>query len=132
MDYDALNAIGDAVDEDFFGMTYSYAPSEAPFEQAVLDAIATLKDGEVYDGVIDDGTYYYLVRLDKLHDPEQIETKKEQIVGERRTDMYNETLDGWVAESQISEEKVWTDTTVTDKEPYVSTQMLETAGAAVE
>ena len=125
MDYDALNEMADAVNEDFFGMTYSYAPDDGTFSDTILDAVATLKDGEVYDGVIEDTDYYYLVRLDKLHDPEKIAEKKVQIVDERKNEQYEEMLHEWLEAAEVSVEKIWTDTTVTDKERYLSTAFQE-------
>ena len=124
-DYDALNEMADAVNEDFFGMTYSYAPSESVFGDAVNEAIASLSDGEVYDGVIEDTDYYYLIRLDKLHDPEKIESKKQQIIEQRRTDLFEETIQGWLDEAEVTEDKIWTDTTVSDSQMYLSTKALE-------
>jgi len=127
LDYDALNELGDGVNEDFFGMSYSYAPDEEAFSEEVLNAVATLKDGEVYDGVIEDPNYFYLVRLDKAHDPDKIAEKKETIINERKNELYEETLHEWYDAAEIKEEEVWTKTTVTDTERYLSTEFLETS-----
>lgn len=126
LDEEAANALADEVNEDFFAMVHSYSPSEPALGEPVIEAIDTLKeDGEVYDGIIDNDGFYYLIKLNKRHDPEKIEEKKVQIIKERENDEFNRILDGWVDEAEIVDEEIWTETKVTDAETYLSTQFYD-------
>ena len=63
---------------------------------AVLKAADKLKDGELASKAIagDDGAYY-VVRMDNTDDKDAAETKKESILSERRSERYDEVVDGY-------------------------------------
>lgn len=70
------------------------------FDEAVITALKSSKEGEVSD-VIDTDQYYYVVRLDSELDREATDANKKTIISDREDTLYNETLDGW------KEEETW-------------------------
>ena len=86
-----------------------------------MDAIKGLGDGEICDHVIeaDDGSAYYVVRVDALNDEESTATKRQDIIVERKTAIHDELIEKWIEESEIKrDEKALAELTVTDAEPF--------------
>ena len=80
--------------------TTSYSvkdPSDATVDTAVIEAVKGLKDGEVAPKVIakEDESCYYVVRMDSVFDKEKTESKKKDIIKERKQTCFNETVDKW-------------------------------------
>ena len=48
--------------------------------------LRTLKDGELAQDVIETDTAFYVVRLNKVNDPEATENKKTSILDEKQTE----------------------------------------------
>ena len=72
----------------------TYDADDDSLEEDVKSALDGLKKGET-SGLIETDTAYYIVRLDEEKDKEATEKNKETIVEERKSDLYNETLEGW-------------------------------------
>ena len=54
----------------------------------------------------DDG--YYVVRLDKMLDEDATENKEKTVISERKSDLYDSTLQDWAKEEKIKvDDKVW-------------------------
>lgn len=85
---------------------------------AVVEAATGLADGEVYDGVIEGDNAYYVIRVDKAFDEDKTETRRQTIISNRKSDKYNDTLDGWVKESDIKVASNWDKLEVTDADLY--------------
>ena len=117
---DEANTMADAVDEDFFAMEYSYGKDDDILPSEVTEAAATLSDGEVYDGVIETDSFFYIVKLVSEFDEEATQTEKESIISERETQAYNDIIKQWVLESDISEKSCLNSITVTDKAVYTA------------
>ena len=117
---DEANTMADAVDEDFFAMEYSYGKDDDILPSEVTEAAATLSDGEVYDGVIETDSFFYIVKLVSEFDEEATQTEKESIISERETQAYNDIIKQWVLESDISEKNCLNSITVTDKAVYTA------------
>ena len=98
--------------------TYSYGADDTVMPSAVLEAAKGLSDGEIYDGVIDTGDYYYLVRMDKTFDKDATETKKQSIVSERKQANYNKKIQEWKDAVQVVEESPWKKLEVNDTDAY--------------
>ena len=64
-------------------------------------AALELKDGEVADKVIEGDDGYYVVRLDKMLDEDATENKEKTVISERKSDLYDSTLEDWVKEEKI-------------------------------
>lgn len=88
---------------------------------AVVEAATGLADGEVYDGVIEGDNAYYVIRVDKAFDEDKTETRRQTIISNRKSDKYNDTLDGWVKESDIKVASNWDKLEVTDADLYTMT-----------
>ena len=89
-------------------------------DEAVQDAALELKDGEVADSVIEGDDGYYVVRLDKMLDEDATENKEKTVISERKSDLYDSTLEDWVKEEKIKvKDKVWDQITVTDSVSFV-------------
>lgn len=88
---------------------------------AVAEAATGLADGEVYDSVIEGDNAYYVIRVDKAFDEDKTETRRQTIISNRKSDKYNDTLDGWVKESDIKVASNWDKLEVTDADLYTMT-----------
>ncbi|MGN0362734.1 MAG: hypothetical protein ACI4ET_07830 [Bilifractor sp.] len=117
--------------------TYSFGSDDTVMPSEVLDAARSLSDGQIYDGVIDTGDYYYLVRMDKTFDQDATETKKQSIISDRKKTNYNDKVQAWVDAATIVEESPWKKLTVTDNDAYTelvatsSTSSSSTTGSSV-
>ena len=98
--------------------TYSYGADDTVMPDSVIDAANSLSDGEIYDGVIDTGDYYYLVRMDKTFDKDATESKKQDIVSQRKQTNYNNKLQEWKDAVQVVEESPWKKLEVNDTDAY--------------
>lgn len=117
-----ISALAEAIDEDFLtsGVDYSTNDEEdTTIDDAVKEAVSTLSDGQVYDGIIETDEYYYLVRLDQMFDEEATETEKESIISEREDENYDSKVEEWKDATTIEEKSAWKNLTVTDKDAYV-------------
>ena len=83
----------------------------------VAEEAAKLKDGEYYDGVIEGDDAYYVIRVDKAFDEDKTESRRQTIISNRKSDKYNDTLDGWVKEVASN----WKKLEVTDADLYTMT-----------
>ena len=115
-----LTALAAEIDSDISVSTYSYAAdgSEFTLPNEVLEAAKTLKDGELYAGVIECDDYYYVIRMDAVMDEAATETEKQSIIDERKQTNYSEKLKAWVDAAEVTYSKAWEDLTVTDAEGY--------------
>ena len=75
------------------------------YPEEVISVLRTLKDGELAQDVIETDTAFYVVRLNKVNDPEATENKKTSILDEKQTEFYTETTDKWLEEAEITEDK---------------------------
>jgi foldase protein PrsA len=78
--------------------------STSPAEEVVEAADALTTEGELAELVeTDDGCY--VIRLQSLLDREATDSKKEEIVTQRKTDQYNSLLEEWRSDANIKEYK---------------------------
>ncbi len=118
---ETMSDLAASISEDFTTTTSSYGSdtSETSFDQTVVDAAETLSDGEVYQEVLDSGSYLYVVKMISTFDEEATETEKESIVSQRQQTAYDELLDSWVEEADTTVDGCFDSLKVTDKELYV-------------
>ncbi len=105
--------------------TYSYGADDDVMPEEVLEAAATLSDGEIYDGVIDTGSYYYLVRMDAVYDEDATETERESLISDKQQEAYDEILQSWVDEAEVKVSSAWTNLKVNDTDTYLATTTSE-------
>lgn len=119
---DVANADMDALAKEVDDSLSATAPAfttagdtDDTLDEAVQDAALELKDGEVADKVIEGDDGYYVVRLDKMLDEDATENKEKTVISERKSDLYDSTLEDWVKEEKIKvDDKVWDQIKVTD------------------
>ena len=118
-----FNEIKNEINEDIFVFDYSYGKEGSVLPQEVMDAAATLSDGQVYDKLIttSDG-YYYVIRMDAVFDREETDAEKEAIVASRRSEAYNEKIDEWKNAAKITWTDAWKNIKVTDSDRWVAIQ----------
>lgn len=112
--------------------TYSYGADEdySTMKEEVIKAADALKAGEVSPviEVADDG--YYVLRLDSEYDEEATQTKMTSLAEEKRTDYYNEVMDGWKKDDNWTvDEKKWAKVTFKDLFERVETEDTTTDDA---
>ncbi len=113
-----MDKVAKQVDETIgaYPMNYTTAGSEKDtLDQAVIEAVASLKDGELAPEVIEGTDGYYVVRMDMVHDEEATERKKASIISERENKEYEKITQEWAdaAEIKVNEEN-WGKVTLTD------------------
>ena len=89
--------------------TFSYKAGEEDEEmdQAVLTEADKLKEGEM-SGVIETDTAYYVVRLDSEFDQEATDERKDEIVEERKAELYEKVCDEFTEDFKFKIDKdVW-------------------------
>lgn len=74
--------------------TGTYAADDDTLDEAVKTALDGLKEGET-SGVVETDTALYLLRIDTETDEEATETNRQTIIDTRKSDLYNEVLEGW-------------------------------------
>lgn len=116
--YDMKTAASNLDSTNIACTTYSFDKDDDVMPSEVLDAARSLSDGQLYDGVIDTGDYYYIVRMDKVHDDEATENNRQTIISQREQDNYQSKLDDWVNASTVTLEKPWTKLVVSDQNGY--------------
>lgn len=116
--FDLKTAASDLDSTNLACTTYSFANDDDIMPSEVIDAAKTLSDGQLYGSVIDTGDYYYIIRMDKVHDDDATESNRQSIISQRQQDNYQSKLDDWVNASTVTEEKPWTKLKVTDKNGY--------------
>jgi len=93
-DMDAL-----AEEKEYTVSTCSYGAEDLDEEEnttnmdvAVLTAADKLGDGKVGSSLVETDSSYYVIRMDNTDDKDAAETKKESILSERRSDLYDEVV----------------------------------------
>ncbi|MCQ2500630.1 MAG: hypothetical protein MJ117_04695 [Lachnospiraceae bacterium] len=119
-----LGEIGDTVNEDCYSAQYHfnqgvYDEENNVLETAVKDVLPGLKDGEVYDKVIEGDSYLYVIRMDHNFDREKTDAQKETIIRERENTLYTETIEGWTEGITAETKDCWNKIVVDDNDPYV-------------
>lgn len=73
-----------AVDDTYSGLTGAIFANDSDdedisnsYDDAVVEALRTLKDGEVYGELVETDTNVYILRMDKVNDEDATASKKE-------------------------------------------------------
>ena len=118
-----MDAIAKEIDADYYASTGTFTTNDhedTSLDANLVEAVQGLADGEVLDHAVlgSDGDCYYVVRLDKNFDEDATNEEKENIVTDRKQTLFDETVDSWVEEAEITvNEDVWKTLTITDKDP---------------
>lgn len=136
----------DAADEFGYAVsTGSFASDNTTLDADVLAALQGLtEEGQVSD-VVETESSYYVLRLDTITDADKTEQHRQEIIGNRQSELYSEVLQGYKDEAEwVLNEKVWktvtfdnlftttvesTETeTVDSTEPTATEEQTETTG----
>ena len=120
-----LEALAGEASEDASYMSFSFGADDKLIEDEVKAAVATLKDGEIYDQVIATGDYLTVVRLDKDFDEEKTATRKDSIVSQRKSEAFTAKIDEWREAAEITETEDWKALQITDAEVYQASYTQE-------
>ena len=102
------------VDENKSTLTNSYG-TDSVLSEALTTAADQLKDGEICAEPVETENGWYVVQMVTTFDEEATEQKKEEIISDRKNDLYQEVLEGWEPESFEINSKVWDKVTFEDK-----------------
>ena len=115
-----------AVDESYSGLTGTIFANDSDdeaisnsYDDAVVEALRTLKDGEVYDELVETDSSVYILRMDKVNDEDATASKKESLENTKRSDYYTETTQKWLDAAEITvDDKVLATLTITDNHSF--------------
>ena len=114
-----MDALAKEVNEDLNAVDNTFGDDDTLLD----DAAKTLQDGQVYGEVVEGENAYFVVRMDSVLDREATDAEKENIVSERQQDAYNDLLDQWKDDADITvNNKEWKKVTLTDNEQYTIKQ----------
>ena len=121
-----MNTVAAEIDDSLHGHTGSFTTKETDnelladsFDDAVVAALRTLSEGEVYNGVIETDDEYYVVRLDKEKDEEATQDKIDEMIESLQEDFYEETTQAWLEEAEVKvEDKVRDTLQITDSHTF--------------
>ena len=110
-------------DEDFQSTAY---PDE------VLTALRTLKEGEVYDSLVETDTAAYILRLEK--DEDATASKVKSVTTTKENKYYSETTEKWLDDAKVTEdEKVLKTLTFSDNHTFtIKATTSDAAGDSTE
>ena len=111
-----------AVDDTYSGLTGTIYANDSDdeditnsYDDAVVEALRTLKDGEVYGDLVETDTNIYILRMDKVKDDDATASKKESLENTKRSEYYSETTQKWLDDAKITvDEKVLDTLEITD------------------
>ena len=111
-----------AVDDTYSGLTGTIFTNDSDdeditnsYDDAVVEALRTLKDGEVYGDLVEPDTNIYILRMDKVKDDDATASKKESLENTKRSEYYSETTQKWLDDAKITvDEKVLDTLEITD------------------
>ena len=115
-----------AVDDTYSGLTGTIFTNDSDdedisnsYDDAVVEALRTLKDGEVYDELVETDTNVYVLRMDKVNDEDATASKKESLENTKRSNYYSETTQQWLDDAEITvNDKVLATLTITDDHSF--------------
>ena len=115
-----------AVDESYSGLTGTIFANDSDdeaisnsYDDAVVEALRTLKDGEVYGELVETDSSVYILRMDKVNDEDATASKKESLENTKRSNYYTETTQKWLDDAEITvDDKVLATLTITDNHSF--------------
>ena len=115
-----------AVDESYSGLTGTIFANDSEdedisnsYDDAVVEALRTLKDGEVYGELVETDSSVYILRMDKVNDEDATASKKESLENTKRSNYYTETTQKWLDDAEITvDDKVLATLTITDNHSF--------------
>ena len=115
-----------SVDDSYSGLTGAIFANDSDdedisnsYDDAVVEALRTLKDGEVYGELVETDTNVYVLRMDQVNDEDKTASKKESLENTKRSNYYSETTQKWLDDAEITvNDKVAATLTITDDQSF--------------
>lgn len=118
-----MDALAKEVNEDLNAVDKTFGDDDTLLDDKLKEAAKTLQDGQVYGEVVEGENAYFVVRMDSVLDREATDAEKENIVSERQQNAYNDLLDQWKDDADITvNNREWDKVTLTDNEQYTIKQ----------
>ena len=97
-DFETASADADALgDEGVQTGSFTYGSEDTTYPaEEIKAAVSELKDGEVADQVVEANDKYYILNMDAVFDKDATESRKEEIVDERKHELIDSVYDGWI------------------------------------
>jgi foldase protein PrsA len=116
--------------------TETYASDDSTLDEEVKNALDALKEGET-SGVVETDSALYVVRIDKDTDEEATESNRESIIETRKSDHYDEVLEGWQKDDgwKVNDKavaKISFHNSLTQQDPNASTETESDTEIATE
>ena len=103
-----------AVDESKSLTSYSYGADEETLNENLKNAADTLSDGEIATEPVEGENGFYVVQMVSTFDRDATDQKKEEIIKDRKKELYDNKIAEWDTESLDINEKVWDKVTFDD------------------
>lgn len=103
-----------AVDDSKSLTSYSYGDDEETLNENLKSAADTLSDGEIASEPVEGENGFYVVQMVSTFDRDATDQKKEEIIKDRKSELYNNKISEWDTESFDINEKVWDKVTFDD------------------
>lgn len=118
-----MDAIAKGVSEDLSAIDNTFGDDDTLLDDNLKEAARTLQDGQVYGEVVEGENAYFVVRMDSVLDREATDQEKESIVADRQQEAYNDLLEQWKDETDITvNDTEWDKVTLTDTEQFTIKQ----------
>lgn len=118
-----MDALAKEVNEDLNAVDNTFGDDDTLLDDKLKEAAKTLQDGQVYGEVVEGENAYFVVRMDSVLDREATDAEKENIVSERQQNAYNDLLNQWKDDADITvNNREWDKVTLTDNEQYTIKQ----------
>lgn len=118
-----MDALAKEVNEDLNAVDNTFGDDDTLLDDKLKEAAKTLQDGQVYGEVVEGENAYFVVRMDSVLDREATDAEKENIVSERQQNVYNDLLNQWKDDADITvNNREWDKVTLTDNEQYTIKQ----------
>ena len=103
-----------AVDESKSLTSYSYGADEETLNENLKNTADTLSDGEIASEPVEGENGFYVVQMVSTFDRDATDQKKEEIIKDRKKELYDNKIAEWDTESLDINEKVWDKVTFDD------------------
>lgn len=122
-----MKEIAKGVDDSYTALNGTFTTKETDDEDLqstaypdeVITALRTLKEGEVYDSLVETDTAAYILRLDSEKDDEATASKVKSVTTTKENKYYSDTTDQWLDDAKVTEdEKVLKTLTFSDSHTF--------------
>ena len=103
-----------AADESKSLTSYSYGADEETLNENLKNAADALSDGEIASEPVEGENGFYVVQMVSTFDRDATDQKKEEIIKDRKKELYDNKIAEWDTESLDINEKVWDKVTFDD------------------